>query len=100
MTMTRRVRPYLAVAAGILLVHAAVGAADKVRIIQTNSAGDNVHIIDPATNKVVGVISGIEVEPRGGGRARRQPHLRQQRSRQHARLRGRQDAQGDQAKSR
>src|SRR4029079_16067757 len=33
----------------------------KVRIIQTNSAGDNVHLIDPATNKVVGVIEGIEV---------------------------------------
>jgi YVTN family beta-propeller protein len=33
----------------------------KVRIIQTNSAGDNVHVIDPATNKVVGVIEGIEV---------------------------------------
>ena len=32
----------------------------KVRIIQTNSAGDNVHVIDPVTNKVVGVISGIE----------------------------------------
>src|SRR5262249_50309781 len=31
------------------------------RIIQTNSAGDNVHIIDPATNKVVGEITGIEV---------------------------------------
>jgi YVTN family beta-propeller protein len=38
-----------------------MAAADKVRIIQTNSAGDNVHIIDPVTNKVVGVISGIEV---------------------------------------
>jgi YVTN family beta-propeller protein len=33
----------------------------KVRVIQTNSAGDNVHLIDPATNKVVGVIEGIEV---------------------------------------
>jgi len=33
----------------------------KVRIIQTNSAGDNVHIIDPATNTVVGEITGIEV---------------------------------------
>ena len=32
----------------------------KVRIIQTNSAGDNVHLIDPLTNTVVGVISGIE----------------------------------------
>jgi YVTN family beta-propeller protein len=38
-----------------------VSAQKKVRIIQTNSAGDNVHVIDPATNKVVGVISGIEV---------------------------------------
>src|SRR6202162_3024018 len=36
-------------------------AASTVRIIQTNSAGDNVSIIDPATNKVVGVIKGIEV---------------------------------------
>ena len=33
----------------------------KVRIIQTNSAGDSVHIIDPTTNKVVGEINGIEV---------------------------------------
>jgi len=41
----------------------AAGEGDnrKVRIIQTNSAGDNVHVIDPATNKVVGVIEGIEV---------------------------------------
>src|ERR1700693_2499937 len=36
-------------------------AASTVRIIQTNSAGDDVSIIDPATNKVVGVINGIEV---------------------------------------
>jgi YVTN family beta-propeller protein len=36
-------------------------AASTVRIIQTNSAGDSVSIIDPATNKVVGVIKGIEV---------------------------------------
>jgi len=33
----------------------------NVRIIQTNSAGDIVDIIDPATNKVVGEIAGIEV---------------------------------------
>src|SRR5579863_747908 len=36
-------------------------AAATVRIIQTNSAGDDVSIIDPATNKVVGTIHGIEV---------------------------------------
>jgi YVTN family beta-propeller protein len=35
--------------------------AGTVRIIQTNSAGDEVSIIDPATNKVVGKITGIEV---------------------------------------
>jgi YVTN family beta-propeller protein len=33
----------------------------KTRIIQTNSAGDDVHIIDPATNRVIGEIVGIEV---------------------------------------
>ena len=38
-----------------------VATAGKVRIIQTNSAGDNVHIIDPGTNRVVGEIRGIEV---------------------------------------
>jgi YVTN family beta-propeller protein len=36
-------------------------AAGTVRIIQTNSAGDDVSIIDPASNKVVGTIHGIEV---------------------------------------
>jgi YVTN family beta-propeller protein len=35
-------------------------AERRPRIIQTNSAGDNVHLIDPATNKVVGIIRGIE----------------------------------------
>src|SRR6266566_4344039 len=37
------------------------GPTGKVRIIQTNAAGDNVSIIDPLTNKVVGEITGIEV---------------------------------------
>src|SRR3974390_2328490 len=35
--------------------------ASTVRIIQTNSAGDDVSIIDPVSNKVVGTIHGIEV---------------------------------------
>jgi YVTN family beta-propeller protein len=35
-------------------------APQKVRIFQTNAAGDNVHVIDPITNTVVGVITGIE----------------------------------------
>jgi YVTN family beta-propeller protein len=33
----------------------------RVVIVQTNAAGDNIHLIDPATNKVVGEITGIEV---------------------------------------
>src|SRR5215469_7994986 len=48
---------------GIALCAASVSllaAPPKLRIIQTNSAGDNIHIIDPATNKVVGEIKGIE----------------------------------------
>src|SRR5256712_5655326 len=36
-------------------------AANKVRITQTNSAGDTVSIIDPVTNTVVGEVKGIEV---------------------------------------
>jgi len=40
---------------------ATLTAGDRhARIIQTNSAGDNVHLIDPSTNKVVGIIRGIE----------------------------------------
>jgi YVTN family beta-propeller protein len=35
--------------------------ADRVVIVQTNAAGDNVFLIDPATNKIVGEIKGIEV---------------------------------------
>jgi YVTN family beta-propeller protein len=40
---------------------AAHSTARVTRIIQTNAAGDNIHVIDPATNKVVGVINDIEV---------------------------------------
>ena len=43
-----------------LVTTLALGAA-TVRIIQTNAAGDSVMLIDPATNKVVGEIKGIEV---------------------------------------
>jgi len=46
----------------VLLTSAAPeGRATVVRIIQTNAAGDNAHVIDPVTNKVVGVISDVEI---------------------------------------
>src|SRR5229473_2226018 len=35
-------------------------SAQTVRVYVTNSAGDNIHVIDPATNKVVQVIHGVE----------------------------------------
>jgi YVTN family beta-propeller protein len=37
-----------------------LAASGKVLIVQTNSAGDNVHLIDAATNTIVGEVSGIE----------------------------------------
>ena len=43
-----------------LIMPTSAAAQGDVRIVQTNSAGDNVHIIDPATNKVVGEVTGIE----------------------------------------
>jgi len=47
--------------AGIVLCTVSFSAmAAQLRIIQTNFAGDSMHIIDPATNKVVGQITGIE----------------------------------------
>jgi len=64
MTNKQVFRGCLVVLCGIVLVRRVVlleAAPDpKLRIIQTNSAGDNIHIIDPATNKVVGEIKGIE----------------------------------------
>src|SRR5258706_15933720 len=65
MTNRHAILRCVAITAAIALCTMVVVAQDhgnrKVRIIQTNSTGDNVHLIDPATNKVVGVISGIEV---------------------------------------
>ncbi|MCH8254499.1 MAG: beta-propeller fold lactonase family protein, partial [Gemmatimonadetes bacterium] len=47
---------------GIAFLAAPLNAqSGKVRIIQTNAAGDNVHIIDPTTNEVVDVIMGIPI---------------------------------------
>ena len=43
------------------LVVASTLNAGVVRVLQSNAAGDNIHVIDPATNKVVGMIEDIEV---------------------------------------
>ena len=47
-------------ALAISLLPLTAAAQGVVRIVQTNSAGDNVHIIDPVTNTVIGEITGIE----------------------------------------
>lgn len=49
-------------ALGVVLLSLPITAKDNVvRIIQTNAAGDNAHVIDPATNKVVAVIKDVEI---------------------------------------
>src|SRR3989442_11200810 len=57
MTIVQRCLTPLAI---LLLLTLPVAAQNQVRILQSNAAGDRVHIIDPATNKVVGEIPGIE----------------------------------------
>ena len=47
-------------ALAVLVLPVTTAAQGTVRIVQTNSAGDNVHIIDPVTNTVVGEVTGIE----------------------------------------
>ena len=64
MTSKQTLRGGVTALAGILLCTVSFSSAtaqqSKLRIVQTNSAGDNVHIIDAATNKVVAEIKGIE----------------------------------------
>ena len=56
-------RIFLGIALGTLFLLASPATAGNGRLvlIQTNSAGDNVHLIDVATNKVVGEITNEEV---------------------------------------
>lgn len=60
-----RRRPRVLFGIGLLAVLAAaslsVAAAGRVLIIQSNSAGDSVMLIDPTTDKIVGEVNGIEV---------------------------------------
>jgi YVTN family beta-propeller protein len=60
MTNERTILRGLAALAVTVACGLTLHAAKRVVIVQTNSAGDNVHLIDPATNKIVGTIEGIE----------------------------------------
>jgi len=53
-------RSFLALAVVLVAASLTAAGAGKVRIVQTNSAGDSVLLIDPATNTVVGEIKDIE----------------------------------------
>lgn len=46
-------------AALVLMCVASAGA--QVRIVQTNSGGDNIHLIDPTTQRIVGEVSGVPI---------------------------------------
>ena len=48
------------VLAALLLVLPAAASA-QVRILQTNSRGDNIHLIDPATHRIVGEVKGVPI---------------------------------------
>src|SRR5262245_54238299 len=52
-------RAVVTFAALVLTLTAAVSA--QVRVVQTNSQGDNIHLIDPATHAIVGEIKGIPI---------------------------------------
>ena len=58
--MTRLGIPLAALAFVVFTLRLTAASGGAVRIIQTNSAGDSVHIIDAATNKVIAEIPGIE----------------------------------------
>jgi YVTN family beta-propeller protein len=47
--------------AGVLLALFAPAAFAQVRIVQTNSQGDNISLIDPATNHVVAEVKGVPI---------------------------------------
>lgn len=49
------------IVAGVLLGLVPGLATAQVRVLQTNSRGDNIHLIDPATNKIVGEIKGVPI---------------------------------------
>jgi len=52
---------HLLLSTGVLAGFLSINALAQVRIVQTNSGADNISLIDPATNKVVGEIKGIPI---------------------------------------
>lgn len=61
MRNARNLRGILLACLGMFLLGASLSAQTDsvIRVIQTNSAGTNAHLIDPATHQVVAVIDGV-----------------------------------------
>ena len=45
----------------VVLLAVPMTSAAQVRIVQTNSQGSNIHLIDPATNQIVGEVTGVPI---------------------------------------
>ena len=56
--MIRQCRCFLLLA---IVVCGASSATAQVRIVQTNSGGDNIHLIDPSTHAIVGEVTGVPI---------------------------------------
>ena len=61
MRLTVAIGALIAVATMTVAPAPAAAQNKAIRIVQTNAAGDNVHLIDPATNEIVAEITGVEV---------------------------------------
>ena len=59
---SRRSLAFVSIGLAVVLLLPSVAAAQRQPIIvQTNAAGDNIHLIDPTSNEIVGEIIGVEV---------------------------------------
>lgn len=47
--------------AAVAILALSTSASAQVRVLQTNSQGDNIHLIDPATNQIVGEVKGVPI---------------------------------------
>jgi YVTN family beta-propeller protein len=65
MFATRHSRPISSAARTLLvaatLAAATISASAQVKILQTNSSGDNIHVIDAVTNTIIGEITGVPI---------------------------------------
>ena len=59
--MTAFARLHRILGTALVVAWCATAASAQVRIVQTNSGGDNIHLIDPTTNAIVGEVTGVPI---------------------------------------